>query len=327
VGRSSRIAIEYPLRRAVQQGAAHTRTIAVMQIENSFSVGAPPERVFAFLLDVNRVVACVPGAELSEVIDSDTFKGKVRIKVGPVTVSYNGTATITSRDEAARTATLQAEGRETTGSGSARATTTMSVTPEGEGSAVRLVTDFTVVGRVAQFGRGIMEEVSRKLVDQMGACIRTKLEAEQSPQAGDAATAEAPHTNGSPPAGGSSRRARGGAATAEKSAAAGASGAATRESGGAPEVAQVAPSAAPGGAPEVAREAPSPAPRPQVSMDPHPAEAVPVDALALARSVAVDRLKAVGPARIGGVLGALVGLLVLLRLRRLGRRHRRRHSG
>jgi carbon monoxide dehydrogenase subunit G len=313
-----------------------------MQIENSFSVGAPPERVFAFLLDVNRVVACVPGAELSEVVDSDTFKGKVRIKVGPVTVSYNGTATITSRDEAARTATLQAEGRETTGSGSARATTTMSVASEGEGSAVRLVTDFTVVGRVAQFGRGIMEEVSRKLVDQMGACIRTKLEAEQSPQAGDAATAEAPHTNGSPPAGGSSRRARGGAATAEKSAAAGASGAATRESGGAPEVAREAPSPAAtspaaagasgaattgsGGAPDIAA-APSSSPRPQVSMDPHPAEAVPVDALALARSVAVDRLKAVGPARIGGVLGALVGLLVLLRLRRLGRRHRRRHSG
>ncbi|HEV7678124.1 MAG TPA: SRPBCC family protein [Candidatus Dormibacteraeota bacterium] len=296
-----------------------------MQIENSFSVGAPPERVFAFLLDVNRVVACVPGAELSEVVDSDTFKGKVRIKVGPVTVSYNGTATLTTRDEAARTATLQAEGRETTGSGSARATTTMSVTPEGEGSAVRLVTDFTVVGRVAQFGRGIMEEVSRKLVDQMGACIRTKLEAEGS-EGGEsaAATAEAPHTNGVPPAAGASRRARAGAATAEKSAAAGASGAATTESGGAPVVsAAVTPAPAAPAAPATA----PPAPRPHGSMDPHPAEAVPVDALALARSVAVDRLKAAGPARIGGVLGALVGLLVLLRLRRLGRRHRRRQSG
>jgi carbon monoxide dehydrogenase subunit G len=293
-----------------------------MQIENSFSVGAPPERVFAFLLDVNRVVACVPGAELSEVVDSDTFKGKVRIKVGPVTVSYNGVAQITSRDEAARSATLQAEGRETTGSGSARATTTMSVTPEGEGSAVRLVTDFTVVGRVAQFGRGIMEEVSRKLVDQMGGCIRAKLEAEASAGGdGTAATAEAPHTNGSPPAAGGSRRSRTATATAEKSAAAGASGAAMTESGGAPGFAETAQSAAP----EVTAAMTAPSP-PQVTMDPLPAEAVPLDALALARSVAADRLRAAGPARIGGVLGALIGLIVLLRLRRHGRRHRR-HSG
>jgi uncharacterized protein len=294
-----------------------------MQIENSFTVGAPPERVFAFLLDVNRVVACVPGAELSEVVDSDTFKGKVKIKVGPVTVSYNGTATITSRDEAARTATLQAEGRETTGSGSARATTTMSVMPEGEGSAVRLETDFTVVGRVAQFGRGIMEEVSRKLVGQMGECIRGTLEAEQA-AAGD----EAPHSNGGPPAGRATRRGRAGAAataaTDEASAAAGASGAAMTESGGAPGVSmETATPAAP------ATASPSMVPaaaRGQVSMDPHPAEAVPLDALALARSVAADRLRAAGPARIGGVLGAVVGLIVLLRLRRHGRGQRRRQG-
>lgn len=149
-----------------------------MQIENSFSVGASPDTVFAFLLDVNRVVACVPGAELSEVVDPDTFRGRVRIKVGPVTVSYNGTAHITARDQTARSATLQAEGRETTGSGSARATTTMTVAPDGEGSAVHFATDFTVVGRVAQFGRGIMEEVSRKLVGQMADCIRAELEGE-----------------------------------------------------------------------------------------------------------------------------------------------------
>ena len=69
-----------------------------MEIENSFAVKAAPDRVYEFLLDVNNVVSCVPGAELSEVVDPDTFKGKVRIKVGPVTVSYNGTARITARD-------------------------------------------------------------------------------------------------------------------------------------------------------------------------------------------------------------------------------------
>jgi uncharacterized protein len=133
--------------------------------------------VYEFLLDVNNVVGCVPGAELSEVVDPDTFKGKVRIKVGPVTVSYNGTAKITSRDAATRTATLEADGRETTGSGSAQASTAMSVAPDGDGSTVTLATDFTVVGRVAQFGRGIMEDVSRHLVGQAAACIQSKLEA------------------------------------------------------------------------------------------------------------------------------------------------------
>ncbi len=148
-----------------------------MQIENSFAVKASPDRVYEFLLDVNNVVGCVPGAELSEVVDPNTFKGKVRIKVGPVTVSYNGTAHITSRDAGTRTATLQAEGRETTGSGSAQASTTMAVADDGDGSKVTLTTDFTVVGRVAQFGRGIMEDVSRHLVGQAAECIQAKLEA------------------------------------------------------------------------------------------------------------------------------------------------------
>ena len=148
-----------------------------MQIENSFTVKASPDRVYEFLLDVNNVVGCVPGAELSEVVDPDTFNGKVRIKVGPVTVSYNGTAHITSRDAATRTATLKAEGRETTGSGSAQATTSMAVAEDGDVSKVTLTTDFTVVGRVAQFGRGIMEDVSRHLVGQAAECIQAKLEA------------------------------------------------------------------------------------------------------------------------------------------------------
>jgi carbon monoxide dehydrogenase subunit G len=162
-----------------------------MQIENSFAVKAPPDRVYEFLLDVNNVVSCVPGAELSEVVDPDTFKGKVRIKVGPVTVSYNGTARITSRDPATRTATLEAEGRETTGSGSAQATTVMAVAAAGEASTVTLTTDFTVVGRVAQFGRGIMEDVSRHLVAQAAECIQSKLEAPPA-TGGDPASATDP---------------------------------------------------------------------------------------------------------------------------------------
>src|SRR4030081_1708836 len=106
-----------------------------MQIENEFQVAASPDRVYAFLLDVNRVVTCMPGAELSEVVDPTTFKGKVKIKVGPITVSYNGTARIAERDEDNRVATLEAEGRETTGPGSARATARMSVADPGDGAS------------------------------------------------------------------------------------------------------------------------------------------------------------------------------------------------
>lgn len=166
-----------------------------MQIENAFEVAAPPDRVYAFLLDVNQVVHCMPGAELGEVVDPDTFKGRVRIKVGPITVAYNGTARITEKDEAARRAVLSAEGRETTGPGSARATATMMVEEAAGGSQVKLITDYTVAGRVANFGRGVMEDVSRRLVGQMADCIKQQLEA---PAAGPepAAAAEASEAGG-----------------------------------------------------------------------------------------------------------------------------------
>jgi len=166
-----------------------------LQIENSFQVGAPPDRVYAFLLDVNRVVGCVPGAELSEVVDPTTFKGKVKIKVGPVTVAYAGTARIIDRDEASRTATLSGEGRETTGPGNARATAKMQVLEADGGSQVVVSTDFTVAGRVAQFGRGLMEDVSKSLVAQMADCIKAKLEASETPapeRPAAEASAEAP---------------------------------------------------------------------------------------------------------------------------------------
>jgi carbon monoxide dehydrogenase subunit G len=157
-----------------------------LQLENSFPVAAPPERVFAYLLDVNKVAGCVPGAELSEVVDPSTFKGKVKIKVGPVTVAYNGTARIVDRDDSTHSASIEAEGRETTGPGSARATAHMSVVADGAGSTVKIVTDYNVAGRVAQFGRGVMEDVSRRLVGEMAACIAANIEAEE-PHSGTSA--------------------------------------------------------------------------------------------------------------------------------------------
>src|SRR6202521_1116472 len=165
-----------------------------MQLENSFTVGAPPERVFAYLLDVNKIFGCVPGAELAEVVDPTTFKGKVKIKVGPITVAYNGTARIADRDDANHSATLEAEGRETTGPGSARAKAFMSVAADGAGSTVKIVTDYSVAGRVAQFGRGVMEDVSRRIVNDMAACIKANVEAGE--PGGGAAVASSSATNG-----------------------------------------------------------------------------------------------------------------------------------
>ncbi|TMD03504.1 MAG: carbon monoxide dehydrogenase [Chloroflexi bacterium] len=154
--------------------AAATGEPAV-QIENSFAVDAPADRVYAFLLDVNSVMGCVPGAELSEIVDADTFHGRVRIRVGAITVAYQGTGHVVSRDEAARTAVLEADGREVGGSGSARAVITVRVGENGDGTEVTMLTDLSVVGRAAQVGNGLIEEVSRRLLTQMATCIGARL--------------------------------------------------------------------------------------------------------------------------------------------------------
>jgi len=147
-----------------------------MQLENSFLIQAPPDKVFAYLLDPHNVVGCVPGAELTEEVDPVTFKGKVKIKVGPITVAYSGTAKVVDRNDEQRTATLEGEGRETTGPGSGRGKAVMSVTPEGDASRVVVVTEFTLTGRVAQFGRGVIEDVSKRMVRDVADCIQSNLE-------------------------------------------------------------------------------------------------------------------------------------------------------
>ena len=158
-----------------------------MELDNSFEVAAAPHDVYAFLLDVNRVAGCVPGAELGEVTDPNTFQGRVKIRVGPITVAYSGTARITARDDEGHRAELEAEGRETTGPGSARAHAVMTVTEVDGASRVDIHTDYQVAGRVAQFGRGVMEDVSRRLVGQMADCIKQNLESAASAPVGEPA--------------------------------------------------------------------------------------------------------------------------------------------
>ena len=136
-----------------------------MELTNEFRVALPVERAWAVLTDVERIAPCLPGAQLQE-IEGDEYRGIVKIKVGPITAQYKGQATFVSQDADTHVAVLRAEGRETRGQGNANATITATLTPDDGGTAVSVVTDLTVTGRVAQFGRGVLADVSAKLLDQ-----------------------------------------------------------------------------------------------------------------------------------------------------------------
>ncbi|MEY2453269.1 MAG: uncharacterized protein QOD92_2843 [Acidimicrobiaceae bacterium] len=153
-----------------------------MELTNEFRVGVPPATAWAVLTDVERIAPCMPGAQLQEV-EGDEYRGIVKVKVGPITAQYKGSATFVEKDEENLRATLRAEGRDTRGQGNANATITAKLTPDGNGTKVIVVTDLTVTGKVAQFGRGVMADVSAKLLGQFVDCLETKVLAEQSDQA------------------------------------------------------------------------------------------------------------------------------------------------
>jgi carbon monoxide dehydrogenase subunit G len=146
-----------------------------MELTNEFRVALPAEQAWAVLTDVERIAPCMPGAELHEVGEDETYRGVVRVKVGPITAQYKGEARFVERDDSAFRAVLQASGRETRGQGNASATVTAQLAPDGESTVVSVVTDLKVTGRVAQFGRGVLADVSAKLLDQFAACLADKL--------------------------------------------------------------------------------------------------------------------------------------------------------
>src|SRR5690606_29361624 len=115
--------------------------------------------------DLERIAPCLPGAQLQEV-DGDDYIGTVKVKVGPITAHYAGKARFVERDEAGRRAVLSADGRDKRGQGNASATITATLTPAGDRTEVRVVTDLSISGKVAQFGRGVLADVSAKLMDQ-----------------------------------------------------------------------------------------------------------------------------------------------------------------
>jgi len=159
-------------------------------IENDFEVPAPVEAVWDYVLDVESIAPCMPGATLTEVIDDSNYKGKVTIKLGPVSLSFAGTVTVVERDATEHRIDIKATGMEQRGKGSATALITAWVEPAGDASSkVRFKQDITVSGAVAQFSRGMMSDVSGKLTKQFADCLKTNITAEQEARTAEAAAA------------------------------------------------------------------------------------------------------------------------------------------
>ena len=145
-----------------------------MELHHEFTVPVPVEDVWRVLLDVERIAPCMPGATVDD-YDGRTVTGSVKVKVGPITVTYRGTAVFEEQDESAHRMVLIASGKETRGQGTARATVTGTLAGRNGGTAVSVRTDLTVTGRPAQFGRGVMAEVGDKLVGQFAECLARRL--------------------------------------------------------------------------------------------------------------------------------------------------------
>lgn len=145
-----------------------------MELTNAFDVSAPIEEAWRILTDIELIAPCMPGAQLTEV-DGDVFKGGVKVKVGPITAQFKGTASFLERDVGAHRAVLKADGRDTGGKGNASAVITAELQPATDGTHVTIGTELSISGRVAQFGRGALADVSTKLLDQFVTCLETRV--------------------------------------------------------------------------------------------------------------------------------------------------------
>ena len=302
-----------------------------MQLTNEFEVGVPVDKAWAVLTDVERIAPCLPGAQLQEV-EGDKYRGVVKVKVGPITAQYKGTATFIEKDDTAHRAVLRAEGRDTRGQGNANATVTATLGAIGQSTSVKVVTDLTITGKVAQFGRGVLADVSGKLINQFVANLErdvlsdtgnvTRPTPTTSPTStgaeptvvtpGVVTQGPAPHGSGGPAeTGGSANGALANVPTSmTPSAPASSTTPSAPASSSAPSSVPKAPAAGPAGASPAPASAP-PASTPAVRRINAP-EAEPVDLFATAGSPLAKRALP--------VVAALAGLLLGWRL--VGRRRR-----
>lgn len=149
-----------------------------MRIESGFTVPAPPDDAYEFLLDLERVAPCIPGGTLGEPDTDGVYPASVAVRLGPMRLTYDGSIKVADADPCTRTATLSAQARETRGNGAVSSTMTMLIAPEGSGSAVTVTADLELTGRAARMGRGIVDDVAKKLVAEMATCLAARLSSE-----------------------------------------------------------------------------------------------------------------------------------------------------
>lgn len=167
-----------------------------MKLENSFEIPMPVDEAWPILLDIERIAVCLPGAAIDSSAD-DVYTGRVKIKAGPVTVSYAGEMQMQDVDEQNHSVKLAAQGKEQRGSGTVKADIAARVLPAGESSArVELVTDLAITGKPAQLGRGLIADVGSKIIDQFAANLAREMSgppaAEETPDASSAPRPVAP---------------------------------------------------------------------------------------------------------------------------------------
>jgi len=150
-----------------------------MEINNAFEVPLPPDEAWKVLMDIPRIAPCMPGAELTGVVDKDTYNGKVSVKLGPVALAFAGQVKFTEIDAAARKARAKAQGRDAKGRGGANASIDFQIAPAGQGSLVTVKTDLSLSGAVAQYGRasGLIQDVASQLVGQFATALKAQLAA------------------------------------------------------------------------------------------------------------------------------------------------------
>ncbi len=244
-----------------------------MELTHDFTVPAPIEQAWATFMDLEQVGGCFPGATVTEV-SAEGFAGTVKVKLGPIALQYAGTGQFLSRDDAGHRAVIEAKGKDKRGNGTAGATVTVQLAPAGQGTRVDVTTELSVTGKPAQFGRGVMQDVSDKLLQQFIGCIEGRLGGQPAEQA----PAESPPQQ--PPA-----------AT--------------------PPVAGPAAGAQPASEAPAAPATPAPPPTPSPAARPAPRPApVEDDSIDLGATVLPVLLKSYGPYLVVGVVGLAVGYLL-----------------
>lgn len=146
-----------------------------MELHHEFTVPADADRVWGVLMDLERVGTCFPGATVTEASE-DGFAGTVKVKLGPISLMYAGSGTFVERDAAAHRAVIEAKGKDKRGNGTAGATVRLRLSPDGDATRVEVDTDLAITGKPAQFGRGVMQDVSDKLLGQFVACIESQFD-------------------------------------------------------------------------------------------------------------------------------------------------------